>query len=477
MLRSVAIAALLGAGSAAAASTCSLTNKCPEDAPCCSQYGECGVGAYCLGGCDPRMSFSLDSCTPAPVCKSKTMTFDKDLSSIADISDYLGDPSTADWMAQGEPAYFDGNVLLTMPKNSVGTVLATTEYMWYGNVKAKFKTSRGKGVVTAFILLSDVKDEIDYEFVGVDLGTAQTNWYFQGIPDYNNSGNITKLSDTFNNYHTYEINWTPDQIQWLVDGQVGRTVNRKDHWNATSNQWSFPQTPSRVQISIWPGGLASNAQGTIDWAGGEIDWNAQDIQKNGYFYATFESVTVSCYKATGDLGSNSGVSYTYDNIRATNDTVVNGNKRTNLATLQGTGLDMDAGKQDDSSSSSSAAPSGTASKSASKPPKNTQASIPGGSNGSSGTVPGGDSGDKGSSGGSSGDSSGGGSGGSSGGSDGGSGGSAPADTSGCSTSSFNQDCGDSSDSSGSKSGNKNAGSKTGVSALAMGLAGAALCLI
>lgn len=129
------------------------------------------------------MSFSLDACTPAPVCKSKTMTFDKDLSSIADISDYLGDPSTADWMAQGEPAYFDGNVLLTMPKNSVGTVLATTEYMWYGNVKAKFKTSRGRGVVTAFILLSDVKDEIDYEFVGVDLGTAQTNWYFQGIPD------------------------------------------------------------------------------------------------------------------------------------------------------------------------------------------------------------------------------------------------------------------------------------------------------
>lgn len=147
-----------------------------------TEYGECGVGAYCLGGCDPRMSFSLDSCAPAPVCKSKTTKFDS-LNSIADIGKYLGDAGKSDWVAQGEPALHDSGVLLTMPKKSVGTVLASTHYMWYGNVKAKLKTSRGAGVVTAFILLSDVKDEIDYEFVGVDLGTAQTNYYFQGIPD------------------------------------------------------------------------------------------------------------------------------------------------------------------------------------------------------------------------------------------------------------------------------------------------------
>jgi beta-glucanase (GH16 family) len=55
--------------------------------------------------------------------------------------------------------------------------------MWYGKTTAKLKTSRGKGVVTAFILLSDVKDEIDFEFIGADLDTAQTNFYFQGITD------------------------------------------------------------------------------------------------------------------------------------------------------------------------------------------------------------------------------------------------------------------------------------------------------
>lgn len=128
------------------------------------------------------MSFSLDSCTPEPVCQSKVYPMDS-LDRIVDVSKYLGDPSTADWVSQGEPLLYDNSVLLTMPPKSVGTVLASTTYMWYGNVKAQVKTSRGAGVVTAFILLSDVKDEIDYEWVGANLTTAQTNYYFQGIPD------------------------------------------------------------------------------------------------------------------------------------------------------------------------------------------------------------------------------------------------------------------------------------------------------
>lgn len=135
-----------------------------------------------MGGCDPRSSFNLDSCAPAPVCQSKYHTFEN-LDNVQKNTEYLGDATKADWVSSGEPISYQNNVLLTMPPDSVGTLLASTTYMWYGNVKAKFKTSRGAGVVTAFILLSDVKDEIDYEFVGVDLEHAQTNYYFQGIPD------------------------------------------------------------------------------------------------------------------------------------------------------------------------------------------------------------------------------------------------------------------------------------------------------
>ncbi|KAL3421441.1 glycosyl hydrolase family 16 [Phlyctema vagabunda] len=336
------LAAVLATASTAHAQlACSVDSHCPEATPCCSQYGACGVGAYCLGGCDPRSSFTLDSCVPAPVCESKDYTF-KTMDGITSKAKYLGDSSKTDWVMDGQAVIYNDNVLLTMAPETVGTVLASSTYMWYGKVSAKLKTSRGQGVVTGFILMSDVKDEIDYEFVGSELTTAQSNYYFQGITNYGNSGNIT-LSDTFNNYHTYEINWTPDQITWSVDGQVGRTKKRSETWNATSNQWDFPQTPARVQLSIWPGGLASNAKGTIDWAGGEIDWNSQDIQSNGYDYAMFESVSVECFDASSAPGTNKKTSYTYKSDVGTNDTVVDGDKPTILKSLLGTGTNMSAG--------------------------------------------------------------------------------------------------------------------------------------
>ncbi|KAL7626093.1 putative glycosidase CRH2 [Parahypoxylon ruwenzoriense] len=260
---------------------------------------------------------------------------------ILDVSKYLGDPTKADWVAQGTPLPHAGNVLLTMPAHSAGTVLASTVYMWYGNVKAKIKTSHGAGVVTAFILLSDVKDEIDFEWVGTELDIAQTNYYFQGIPDYTHSGNITSLSNTNDEWHTYEIRWTPDKIEWLVDDKVGRTQQKSDTWNATANRWDFPQTPSRVQLSIWPGGDEKNAKGTVDWAGGLIDWESDDIKKNGYYYASVGEITIDCYKTDTAPGTNSGKSYVYKDARATNNTVEDGDANTILKSLLGTGLDMD----------------------------------------------------------------------------------------------------------------------------------------
>ena len=123
---------------------------------------------------------------PAPICNSQDYKLST-LDGFTSNQEYLGDASKTTWVYSGEPkAYTDGSddvVLLTMPKDSVGTLLASTSYVWYGKVSATMKTSRGAGVVTAFILLSDVKDEIDFEFVGVDLNDAQSNYYFQGIDD------------------------------------------------------------------------------------------------------------------------------------------------------------------------------------------------------------------------------------------------------------------------------------------------------
>lgn len=94
---------------------------------------------------------------------------------------YLGDASKADWSSSGEPVEYQDTVLLTMAEGTVGSLLASTHYVWYGKVSARMKTSAGRGVVTAFILMSDTKDEIDFEFIGADLLTAQTNFYSLGV--------------------------------------------------------------------------------------------------------------------------------------------------------------------------------------------------------------------------------------------------------------------------------------------------------
>lgn len=178
----ITLAAVTGVVHAAQA-TCGAGNLCPSDTPCCSQYGECGVGAYCLGGCDPEYSHSLDSCMPAPVCKSADYKLDS-LDDIASNTKYLGDASEANWVSSGQPvAYNDEAVLLTMAADTVGTLLSSTHYVWYGKISTTMTTSQGAGVVTAFIMMSDVKDEIDFEFVGTDVTAAQSNYYFQGVTD------------------------------------------------------------------------------------------------------------------------------------------------------------------------------------------------------------------------------------------------------------------------------------------------------
>lgn len=131
------------------------------------------------------MSHSFDSCVPGPVCKSGTYTLDS-LDDVQSIDKYLGDASKINWQSQGTPAIYTDDkgqksTLLTMAQGTVGTLMASTHYVWYGKICSKVSTAQGKGVVTAFILMSDVKDEIDFEWVGADVSHVQSNFYSQGV--------------------------------------------------------------------------------------------------------------------------------------------------------------------------------------------------------------------------------------------------------------------------------------------------------
>ncbi|XAO22399.1 hypothetical protein I312_101169 [Cryptococcus bacillisporus CA1280] len=262
----------------AVAQTCNSTNPCPSTAPCCSEYGYCETGSYCLGGCEPLYSHEITSCRPDPICTSFKTDFN-DLSRVQqNASLYDGNATAYDWVVNtgslvASPSNDGARLILT--QNNIGSKISSTRYLHYGTIDFTLKTSKWAGVVTAAITMSDVKDEIDWEWPGADI-------------DKGASSSVS--SDTTTNFHTYTIDWQENYINWSIDGK-------------------FPPTPSRVQISIWPAGTDDNAQGTIDWAGGYIDWTNSDYLSNGYFWNTIKSVNISCAYDTASTNGATGWAY------------------------------------------------------------------------------------------------------------------------------------------------------------------------
>jgi beta-glucanase (GH16 family) len=183
--------------------------------------------------------------------------------------------------------------------------------------------------------------------------------------------------------HTYEIDWTPDSLTWSIDGNAMRTKNRNDTYNSTTQQYHYPQSPSRVQLSLWPAGLSTNGQGTIDWAGGLVDWNS-DYMQNGYYYAMINDVTIECYDPPSGFDNNFGTqAYYYTSTYGTNDTVAIGNNNTELASFFATGDDPKENPNASSSSASGSKP--TSSASASATPETVPGVSGGGNAGNSGS--------------------------------------------------------------------------------------------
>lgn len=182
--------------------------------------------------------------------------------------------------------------------------------------------------------------------------------------------NLT-VSNTVSTQHTYTFNWTPDTLTWAIDGTVGRTLNRNETWNSTDNTYHFPQSPARIELSLWPAGLAKNGQGTVDWAGGLVDWNSP-YMSNGYYYAMFSDVNVQCYDPPSGYINEGDQSYMYTSVAGTNNTVAITNNNTILSSFYASGDNP----TDNPDASASASASGSAATSAA-----TQATIPGVSGG------------------------------------------------------------------------------------------------
>lgn len=173
----------------------------------------------------------------------------------------------------------------------------------FGHVDYVVKAAPGTGIVSAAILQSDCLDEIDWEWLGGDDTQAQSNYFGKGITTTGyNRGAYHGAANNHDEFHTYSIDWTSDQIVWSIDGTTVRAMTQSQ---AESGQ--YPQTPMYLKIGAWAGGDPSNPEGTIQWAGGVTDYS------QGPFTMYVKSIHVSDY-STGSSYSYSGTSGTWESI-------------------------------------------------------------------------------------------------------------------------------------------------------------------
>ena len=146
-----------------------------------------------------------------------------------------------------------------------------------------------------------------------------------------------------------QIDWQPDTLTWLIDGNPVRTLKKSDTVNSNGVA-TYPTTPARIQFrwnsllllslgtkltspprtSMWPAGLPGTSDGIVQWAGGMINWNDPDYVAAGHFYTLIKAVNVTCndpVKPSVDVTSyvyNPNTSTFTPGVAFSNKTTVNG---------------------------------------------------------------------------------------------------------------------------------------------------------
>lgn len=174
------------------------------------------------------------------------------------------------WRAtNGQVDQTDKGAQFAIVKKMDSPTMQSNFYIFFGIVESIVKMAPGPGVVSSVVLQSDDLDEIDWEWVGYNTSGVQSNYYGKGNhTSYDRAGYhyVPNADKEFHNYTTY---WTHEKLEWWIDGDRVRTL----HYEDAVGGKNFPQTPCNVRVGIWPAGDPSQEPGTIEWAGGEVNYH------------------------------------------------------------------------------------------------------------------------------------------------------------------------------------------------------------
>ncbi|KAK1149159.1 transglycosylase [Aspergillus melleus] len=245
------------------------------------------VGAQTFSDCNPRQ----DSCSPKPAF-GKSSTFD-----------FTEGKSDA-FQETGSPSYDSNGAAFTVSQQGDAPLLNSKWYIMFGHVEFEIKAAPGKGIVSSAVLQSDDLDEIDWEWLGGNNALVQSNYFGKGNTDSFNRGATHNNPGNHDDFHKYTIDWTSSQIVWQIDGKTVRVLTPD-----TAEENQYPQTPMMIRVGVWAGGDPNNPQGTIDWAGGEVDYSA------GPYTMYLKSLKVTDY-STGSTYSYGDKSGSWESIQA-----------------------------------------------------------------------------------------------------------------------------------------------------------------
>ena len=218
------------------------------------------------------------------------LTFDTDFWFVSDFAipaDWNQTAWDADYITAGPGTVtleFDGAD--TSGKPFTGSEIQSDQFYSYGTFEVEMQASGTPGVVSSFFLYSntffgaDKHVEIDFEFLGGQTEFVQVNYYYANEKlGSNGSVSVPLGFDASTGVHTYTIDWQPDSIQWLADGNLIYEITSE------TGSIPIPDEPMKIFASIWTGG-----ENLENWHGPVADDAVASAQYNQISYSRYEPV-------------------------------------------------------------------------------------------------------------------------------------------------------------------------------------------
>ncbi|ORY70432.1 concanavalin A-like lectin/glucanase domain-containing protein [Pseudomassariella vexata] len=254
-----------------------------------------------------------------------------------------------DWnMTYGSVSYDSSGAAFTITESGDAPTMQSNWYIFFGVITVLMRAAPGTGIVSCAILESDDLDEIDWEWLGGSVDEVETNYFGKGNTTSYDRATYVDVTDSQDTTHNYTIEWTSAATTWYIDGTAVRTLAYADALEGEN----YPQTPMRVKLGLWAGGDSTQNAGTIEWAGGETDYD------DGPFTMYVEKIEITNYNpgSTYTYGDKTGA---YSSIEVDSSDATNSTSSTYASSNNGTDISSSSNSTSSGNSSTSSSSSST----------------------------------------------------------------------------------------------------------------------